>query len=135
MIGAPLALVAFGAAVVAFGAAVYFVLWPFAVEMVTQVRLLPRVERRIGAYIVSPTVKVGGWYREVKAFASVVPGGACSKAGITSDDIIVSEESIGSLCKRLQGPAGTRVVVEVVPGGPGPKIEERPKRQVVIVLP
>jgi hypothetical protein len=121
--------------VATFVAFVYFLLWPFAVEMATQARLLPGIERRIGAKICAPEVSVGGHLLEVITFAEVVPGAPCSRAGIASGDIIASDQLIGSLCKRLQLPTGTRVVVEVVPGGPGPTIAERPKRRAVIVLP
>jgi hypothetical protein len=106
----------------------------FIVEMGTQAILLPSVERRIGAEIRAPVVRVGGETRELMTFERVRPG-ACANAGIASGDIIISHRSIGQLCRQLRGAAGKQVVVDVVPGGDGAAMEARPARRVVITLP
>jgi hypothetical protein len=113
------------------------VLWFFITffwEMGTQAVLLPSVERRIGAEIRSPELKLGGEGHEVMAFENVGPG-ACARAGIMEGDIIVSHRTIGQLCRLLRGPKGTQVTVEVAPGGDGPPLAERVKRKVTITLP
>jgi hypothetical protein len=106
----------------------------FSWEVGTQAFLQPAVERRIGAQIQSPHVVCDGVTREVISFENV-RAGACAGAGVTSGDIVVSNESIGQLCRLLNGRTGKQVTIEVVNGGDGPPIEQRTKRQVTITLP
>ena len=104
-------------------------------EFYTQATLLPRVEPRIGAEIRGLYVLSGGNEREVMIFDAVRPGSAAAQAGITTGDIIVSEPSIGSLLTKLNSAPGESVTVEVVTGGKGPPINQRPRRLVTILLP
>lgn len=104
-------------------------------SMVSHMRLRGRVEQRIGAQIGSPYVKAGGDFREIIAFVHVQPEGTAANCGIGEADILVDRISIHGLCQRLDAPAGTEVVVNVIPGGDGLALSERPVRNVVIVLP
>ena len=111
------------------------ILVPFASEMWTQATLMLTVERRIGAEIRAPYVTLGKTDREVITFSAVRPGGPVANAGVANVDFVVEDVSIGDLSRRLNATKGTRVSVEVAPGGNGTELDQRPRRKVSIVLP
>ena len=107
----------------------------FMREMYIQATLGPKVESGIGCKISSPYFKAGTKYVERLAITDIVPGGPCEKAGFVEGDIIMIDLTGAGLYQLLSGSPGSKVVLTVVPGGDGAPLDERPRREVTVVLP
>ncbi len=108
----------------------------FSKEMWTQATQLPTVEQRIGASISAPDVTLGGNAKEVILFSEIEAGSPAAVAGIMDGDIVIEDVSIGDLCRRFDGTKrGRQASVEIVSGGDGPPLDQRPQRRVTIILP
>jgi len=107
----------------------------FMREMHIQAELGPKVESRIGCRITGPYIQAGDRHIEPIATTAIAPGGACDQAGFQLNDILIGERSLATVYQRLSAPSGKRVTFDVVPGGDGLPLDERPRRKVTIVLP
>ena len=106
----------------------------FLDELFTQAALLPETEELIGAKVVAPYVKAGGAGVEVITFGDVRPGSRAARAGIAPGDVLVSDRTMGSFCKRVLSSRGRSVEIQVVHGGDGVEIEKRSRRHLRLDL-
>ena len=92
------------------------------------------LNRGLGFTHGSPYVRCGGEVTEVFTIESVTAGGVFDRAGFRQGDI-VRGRSITEFYKLLHRSRGREVTIEVVDGGDGPPLDQRPPRRITFTVP
>lgn len=109
--------------------------WMIISEAWLQMTLLPKVESRYGGEIIGNVHQVGSSYEERLTIWNITPGSAFDAAGISHNDVVLTNDSIAKFAQRLDVPAGTQITLTVVSGGNGPPFNRRQSSTVVVTAP
>jgi hypothetical protein len=99
-----------------------------------QGRLAEDLRRDLGFAHRTPYVRCGRWTHDVLTVTSLDPCGAFARAGFRDGDVIVGP-SISGLYKLLHRRRGSEVRLQVVEGGDGPPLSQRPRREIIVRVP
>ncbi len=101
-----------------------------------QATKLHDIETRYGGYISGQYVKINGNHPEVLTFGPLVQGGALERAGVLNGDVVVAPVAdTTDLLIYLDVYQGKVLHIDVVDGGDGLPLRQRPIRQITLVAP